>query len=100
MSQYSYPHTSFPNSKWDEDRLVQEVAQNYTITTELNNVNSMELVEDGSGPTGNFMVTFYFVADLSAAEKAALDDLVESHTGLPPTKCRFLASSTIDLILL
>lgn len=95
MSQHSYPHTSFPNDVWNEDRLVEEVAQNYTIVTDLVKVNSMELTEDDGAPTGNFMVTFYFVSDLSSAEKTALDALVASHTGMAPVKCKFHASSTI-----
>jgi hypothetical protein len=94
MSHYSYPQDAFSNG-WNEDRLKEEVEQNYTIQTELTGVNSKELVEDDGVPTGNFMVTFYFVDDLSDEEKSALDDLVADHTGLPPVKCKFHASSTI-----
>ena len=95
MSQHSYPHTAFKNDVWDEDRLKEEVAQNYTIVTELHYINSKELLEDDGAPTGNFMVTFYFESDLSEAEEAELDDLVADHTGMPPVKCRFHASSGI-----
>jgi hypothetical protein len=94
MSQYNYPHTAFANDTWNEDRLKEEVAQNFTITTELSGIKSVETTAYGE-PTGNFTVSFLFPTDLSAEEKTALDALVASHTGLPPTKCRFHASSTI-----
>jgi hypothetical protein len=94
MSQYNYPHTAFANDTWNEDRLKEEVAQNFTITTELSGIKSVETTANEE-PTGNFTVSFIFPADLSTEEKTALDALVASHTGMPPTQCRFLASSTI-----
>jgi len=95
MSQYNYPHTAFANDTWNEDRLKEEVAVNVNITTALNTIKSNEALDGDGKPTGNFTVSFIFPTDLSGDEQTALNALVASHTGLPPTKCKFHASSTI-----
>jgi hypothetical protein len=95
MSQYNYPHTDFANDTWNEDRLREEIAVDVNITKELSGIKSSEATNEDGEPTGNFTVSFVFAEDLSGDEQTALDALVAGHTGLPPTKCRFHASSTI-----
>lgn len=95
MSEYSYAHTDFANDLFNEDALEQQVAADATITTALSYIKSSESVDGNGDPTGNFTVKFGFPTDLSSGEQDALDALVAAHTGAPPTKVKFHASSTI-----
>lgn len=90
MSTYDYEHTDFLNDAFNEDKLVQEVAANETITTELDHISSSEDLD-----TGVTTVTFHFPTDLSSGEETALDSLVAAHTGTPPTQVIWHASSVL-----
>lgn len=95
MSVYDYAHTDFLNDVFNEDSLEAEVAADESITTALDNVTSIEAIDENDDPTGNFTVTFHFPTDLSAEEQTALDALVAAHTGAPPVSVKWHASSVL-----
>lgn len=90
MSDYNYEHTDFLNDVFNEDKLIQQIAANETITTELDHICTFE-----DPDTQVITVTFHFLTDLSAGEETALDELVAAHDGTPPTQVIWHASSVL-----
>ena len=74
-TKYTYQLTSFPNQKFNFDRLQYEI-EHSLINTSLDYAAGL----NGDGGTG---VAINFKTSLSDAEKATLDAIVAAHTGEP-----------------
>ena len=72
-TKYTYSISNdFPNQKVDTDRLIKEIADDVTITTSLDCINT-----DGD------VCDIWFADVLSAPEVTALDTVVANHSGDP-----------------
>lgn len=76
-TKYTYQLTSFPNQKFNFDRLQYEI-EHSLINTSLDYAAGL----NGDGGTG---VAINFKTSLSDAEKTTLDAIVTTHTGEPLT---------------